>query len=304
MMIAVSVRAAIARIALLNGDILTEYAVWNPESPDGVGDIHTARVTARAPAMAGSFLDLGGETGFLPDSAGAAGLSEGSYLTVRITRAAQSGKGPRLAAADEPPGQKPGLLRRGPGPLLELAARFPQASVMIDDYALMASLRPTLEGRMTYEQVTFDVILEDEIAGLAEPSAALAHGAAMHISVTPALTGIDIDAGAATSETAAKPQSQLALNAAIIPELTRQIRLRNLSGAILIDFAGMKSATRAKLAAALKAALAPDPLKPRLLGFSNLGFAEISRPRIRPPLHEMLSHFRHAAAPPTPRATA
>jgi Ribonuclease G/E len=288
MIIAVSVRAATARIALLDGDILTEYAIWNPGAPDGVGDIYTARVTARAPAMAGSFLDLGAETGFLPDSAGGSNLREGAYLTVRVTRAAQSGKGPRLAAAADEPGQKPGLIRRGPGPLLELAARFPKAPAVIDDYALMAALRPALEGRMSYRAASFDAVLEDEIAALAEPAAALPSGAAMHISVTPALTAIDVDAGAATAENTSKPQSQLGLNAAIIPEMSRQIVLRNLSGAILIDFAGMKSSARPKLQPALAAALANDPLKPRLLGFSRLGFAEISRPRIRPPLHEML----------------
>jgi len=148
MIIAVSVRGQTARIAVLHGDNLAEYGLWNPESPDGVGDVFTARITARAPAMAGSFLDLGGETGFLPDSAGAARLTEGSYLTVRVSRAAQSGKGPRLAAVAEPPGQKPGLIRRGPGPLLELADRFPAADIVIDDYALMATLRPMLEGRI------------------------------------------------------------------------------------------------------------------------------------------------------------
>lgn len=289
MIIAVSVRAATARIALLDGDILTEYAIWKPGAPDGVGDIYTARVTARAPAMAGSFLELGAETGFLPDSAGASTWQEGAYLTVRVTRAAQSGKGPRLAAAAEEPAQKPGLIRRGPGPLLELAARFPKAPVLIDDYALMAALRPALGGRIYYKAASFDAVLEDEIAALAEPDAALPCGAAMHISVTPALTAIDVDAGAATAENAPKPQTQLSLNAAIIPEITRQIVLRNLSGAILIDFAGMKSSARPKLQPALAAALANDPLKPRLLGFSHLGFAEISRPRIRPPLHEMLN---------------
>jgi Ribonuclease G/E len=289
MIIAVSVRAPTARIALLDGDILTEYAIWNPESPDGVGDIHTARITARVPAMAGAFADIGTDTGFLPDSAGAAGLPEGAYLTVRITRATQSGKGPRLAAATEPPGTKPGLIRRGPGPLRDLAARFPTAPVCIDDYALMASLHPELKSRISHKPATFDAILEDEIAGLAEPSAALPQGAAMHISITPALTAIDIDAGAATSDAITKPRSQLALNTDLIPELCRQIVLRNLSGAILIDFAGMKSSARTKLQPALAGALAQDPLKPRLLGFSHLGFAEISRPRIRPPLHEMLN---------------
>jgi hypothetical protein len=36
------------------------------------------------------------------------------------------------------------------------------------------------------------------------------------------------------------------------------------------------------------AALEADPLKPRLLGLTRLGLFEIQRPRIQPPLHEVL----------------
>ncbi len=50
------------------------------------------------PALAGAFVALAGAEGFLPDSAGAAGLSAGTLLGVRVTRAAQGGKGPRLTA--------------------------------------------------------------------------------------------------------------------------------------------------------------------------------------------------------------
>jgi len=286
--IAVSARETTARIALLNGDELSEYAIWNRGRPDGVDDVYTARITACVPAMAGSFADLGGETGFLPDSAGAAKLTEGSYITVRITRAAAGGKGPRLAAVDEPPGEKPGLRRLGPGPLLALCARFPQAAVIIDDYAWLATMRGALGTRIAYQATTFDAVLEDEIATLGESHVTLPGGAVMHIEPTAALTAIDIDGGAATAATAAKAPAQMALNTGIIPAIVRQIVLRNLSGAILLDFAGLKSRHRVKLAPALTAALAKDPLKPQLLGFSNFGFAEISRARIRPPLHELL----------------
>jgi Ribonuclease G/E len=289
-LIAVSARAAAARIALLDGDVLAEFYLWDRQAPDGVGDIHTGRVTARAPAMAGCFVDLGhGQTGFLPDSAGGKALTVGDYLTVRVSRAAQSGKGARLAAAPGEPADKPGLLRRGPGPLLDLAARFPAAGIVIDDHALIAALRPALEGRMSYRADCFDPVLEDEVASLAEPTAALSRGAKMHVAVTAALTAIDIDAGAATGDMGEKAHSQLALNAALLPEIIRQIVLRNLSGGILIDFAGMKSAARPKLATALDTALARDPLKPKFLGFSHLGYAELTRPRIRPPLHELLN---------------
>jgi len=292
--IAVSAQNKTARIALLDGDILTEYAIWHFTEPGDIGDRFTARLTARAPAMAGSFADLGAVTGFLPDSAGAAGLTEGAYFAARITRMAQSGKGPRLAATAEPCAEKPGLIAAGLGPLADLAARFPGASIAIDDYGLIAEISKRcreqsdsdLAARILHQNTTFDAILEDEVATFAEPSAALPGGARMHIAVTPALTAIDIDAGTATAAGAPKQQAQRALNLALIPEITRQITLRNLSGAILIDFAGMKSAARQKLLPALTAALKADPLKPQLLGFSNLGFAEITRQRIRPPLHE------------------
>lgn len=281
-------RGRTVHLALTVDGALVDYARWQPETPDGVGDLFTARVTAKVPALAGAFLDLGDMTGFMPDSAGAKPLSEGLILTVRVTRAAQGGKGPRVEALpDVQHGGKPGLLSRGPGPLADLVDRCPDAPILADDWELVARLRGT------YTQIEYksDCLAPfvDEIAGLEAPVFALPHGARATVSPTPALTAIDIDAGAATAERADKPGAQLRLNRALIPELARQIRLRNLGGAILVDFAGMKPAARPKLAPDLAAALAHDPMRPRLLGFSALGFAEIRRPRIRPPLHEMPS---------------
>lgn len=282
-MIAVSRRGDVARIARLDGDVLDEFYVWDLARPDGVGDVYTGRVDAVLPAMAGRFVSLGAETGFLPDSAGGKNLFVGSYVAVQVSRSAQGGKGPRLAVVEQPPGEVCGLMRRGPGPLLELCARHPGLPVVLDDYALMAQLRPELEGRMRYDAKAFDPVLEDEVASLAEPVAALPMGAVMHITPAPAAVMIDIDAKAGSDV------PPLALNAAIAPEVCRQIRLRNLSGGILIDFAGMKAGARVKLSGVLQAALARDFLKPELLGFSHLGFAEILRRRVRPPLHEVLA---------------
>ena len=78
-------------------------------------------------------------------------------------------------------------------------------------------------------------------------------------------------------------------NRAALPALMRQVVLRNLSGAILIDFAGIPARRRQALAPDLQAALAADPARPRLLGFSHLGLAELLRPRSMPPLHELLA---------------
>ncbi|WP_297491182.1 ribonuclease E/G [Acidocella sp.] len=282
-MIAVSRRGTLVRIALLRGDVLAEYHLWNQAAPDGVGDLYTGRVDAVMPGLAGRFVSLGEETGFLPDSAGGKTLTTGTYAAFRVTRAAQGGKGPRLAAAAEPCGTTPGLLRSGPGPLLELATRLPGEPILLDDYALMAALRPVLEGHMRHSTQAFDPVLEDELAALAEPSAALPHGARLHITPTPAATLLDMDAASASD------MPPLSLNNAVIPEICRQILLRNLSGGILIDFAGMKPAAREKLGPALRQALKADPLHPEFLGFSHLGFAELTRRRIRPPLHEIIA---------------
>jgi Ribonuclease G/E len=286
--IRVAVRGDQARIALIEAGTLTEYVIWRRDAPDGIGDLYTGRVTARASALGGVFVDLDRTSGFLPDSAGGRGLGEGNGLTVRITRAAQGGKGPRLEKADAPGAQRPGLIARGAGPLLDLAARYPDADIAADDYALIASLKD--QAMIAYDVRVFDSALEDEIAALAEPVLALPHGARASITPTPALTAIDIDAATATAGRGDKAHVQARLNQQIIPELARQIRLRDLGGAILIDFAGMKPAARVSLGPALAAALARDPRRPRLLGFTRLGFAEILRPRLRPPLHEILRH--------------
>lgn len=281
-MIAVSRCGETARIALLEGDVLQEFWLWRLDRPDGIGDLYTGRIDAVMPGLAGSFVELGGMQGFLPDSAGAKALPAGTYLAVRVTRAAQGGKGPRLERMPVPHGEKPGLLRRGPGPLRELCERHPEQEVAIDDYALVAELRAELGTRIGYAAKTFDAVLEDEIAGLAEASTPLPLGARMHITPAPAAVMIDIDAAAASHA------APLALNLAVIPEICRQIQLRNLSGGILIDFAGMKPGARAKLAEPLRQSLARDFLRPEFLGFSQLGFAEIVRRRVRPPLHEVL----------------
>ena len=228
------------------------------------------------------------QSGFLPDSAGATGLGVGDVVIVRVIRAAQAGKGPRLRLVEASTGEV-GLLERGPGLLLELAAQEPEACVAVDDAGLAARLKPVLGERLSVAQRAWDEEVEEQVAALVSPSVELAGGARIHIEPTRALTAIDVDAGGGVASRQGKTAAHLSVNQTIVRTLARQIRLRNLSGAILVDFAGLPPRRRGSLGPALAEALAGDPLRPRLLGFTGLGLAEIVRTRIHPPLHEMLA---------------
>ncbi len=272
------------RVAAVRDDMLVDYAIWRPGLPDGVGDLYRGRITARMPAMAGAFVALEHEDGFLPDSAGAKGQTEGTILAVRVTRAALGGKGPRLTAhvTDSVPGGPVGLIRRGPGAVERLATFHSGAPVLIDDPAIAAMLRGVLADRIAVIPQAFGDGTESQVEALSESQVSLPGGAYLSIHPTPALVAIDTDSGA-------RQDAHGVVNRSVVSALAREIRLRNLSGAIVVDLAGMPIRKRAAFGPAIAAALANDPLKPRFLGFSALGLAEIMRTRIHPPLHEVLA---------------
>ncbi len=294
----VQIRAAVSpgeiRVAAVAGETLLDFALWRPGRPDGVEDLHRGRVAAVAPSLAGCFVRLADGDGFLPDSEGGKGLSEGGAVTVRVTRAAQAGKGVRLSARglEQTEGDAPVLLARGPGALRELAAFYPDAPILIDDAATLARLRSEWGGRLRLVPQAFDDALESEVAALFESSVKLSGGAMIHIEPTRALVAIDLDSGLGGGREA-RANAHFAANRALLPELVRQIRLRDLAGTILVDFAGLPARKRASLGPELTALLASDPRAPRLAGFTPMGLAEIVRTRRHPPLHE-LSQGPHA----------
>ncbi|MGD0105294.1 MAG: ribonuclease E/G [Rhodopila sp.] len=282
-----------AQIAVVDDHRLLDFALWRPGAPDGVGDVHRGRVIALVAGMAGAFVALADAEGFLPDSEGARGLTAGTILTVRITRAAQGSKGPRLSARlDEPSAEgSVGLVRRGPDPLSRLAARYPDAPIVVDDPGVAAGMR----GRTCVEHgAVFDDDVAEAIDALSQPVVALPGGACMSVWPTPALVAIDVDAGGALSgstlsgSVGARARHE-AVNRAVLPAVAEQIRLRNLSGGIVVDLAGLSVRRRAGLGPDFVSALANDPLHPKFLGFTALGLAEIVRARVHPPLHELLT---------------
>ncbi len=292
MKILASVSPGEVRVAAVEAGALVDYALWRPGLPDGVGDLYRGRITARLPALGGAFVSLGENEGFLPERDGGT-APVGTVRGVRVVRAAQGGKGGRLAASPAeagPVGAGPvGLIARGPGAVERLAALHPTAEIAADDAGLLASLRAVLGERLALVPRAFDDDIAAQVADLASFDVALPLGAHLTIHPTAAVTAIDLDLAGGAEQRGGKRGAHEAVNRAAIPALAREIRLRNLAGGIIIDFAGLSVKRRATLGPTLAAALASDPLAPRFLGFSALGLAEVLRPRIHPPLHEMLT---------------
>ncbi|HBO49565.1 MAG TPA: ribonuclease E/G, partial [Alphaproteobacteria bacterium] len=78
------------------------------------------------------------------------------------------------------------------------------------------------------------------------------------------------------------------LNIEAAKEIARQIRLRNLSGKIIIDFAGSSEYRfMKKVIEVLEEELADDICHSRVLGLSRAGNVEILRQRRRPSLRDL-----------------
>lgn len=300
------------RIARLSRGRLVAYAVERPSRPELVGALAHARVTALAPALAGAFLSLDGTlAAFLPaeeadltreDGAPtrpiATAVQVGQAIAVRITRGPMGGKGARATARITPEDRAaaarhpaPALVSPGPGPIDRALANAPEA-IETDDADLALTLRarfPTLAPRIAARPwPLFEAALEEEIDGLTAPDVPLPRGGRLRIALTPAVTAIDVDTGPAGGGSAKAERA--ATNRAALAEAARQVALRGLAGNLVIDLAGLPGGTgaRSALLADATSAFASWVPEARVLGFSRLGLLEVVRPRIHPPLAEVL----------------
>lgn len=115
-------------------------------------------------------------------------------------------------------------------------------------------------------------------------------GGSLIIDEREALTTIDVNSGSAVT---AAGGEDLAMeeNLRAAAEAARQIRLRNLSGILLIDFIDMQSdADRARVLAAMEQAASDDRVKTVIHGFTSLGLLEMTRKRTRDTLSDTLTH--------------
>ncbi len=115
----------------------------------------------------------------------------------------------------------------------------------------------------------------------------LKSGAYLVIEPTEALTVIDVNSGKAIKGRDAE-EIQYQLNVEAAHEVARQLKLRNLSGIIIVDFISMKSEQKQKcLLDELKNAIYYDSVPTNVVDITKLGLVELTRKKIRKPLHEI-----------------
>ena len=116
----------------------------------------------------------------------------------------------------------------------------------------------------------------------------LKSGGNLVIEPTEALTVIDVNTAKSVSKKTSE-ETYLKTNLEAAEAIAVQLRLRNLSGIIIVDFIDMKEEeSRKALLAAMRRAVAADPVKTVLVDMTPLGLVELTRKKIRRPLHEQV----------------
>ena len=119
----------------------------------------------------------------------------------------------------------------------------------------------------------------------------LKSGAYLVIQPTEALTVIDVNTGKYERGKNVQ-ETYYKINCEAAAEIARQLRLRSISGIILIDFINMESQVhKDALMEELRRLLKSDPMKACAVDMTALGLVEITRKRKQKPLLEKISEY-------------
>ncbi len=115
----------------------------------------------------------------------------------------------------------------------------------------------------------------------------LKSGAYLVIEHTEAMTVIDVNSGKAIKGSS-KEDKLYEINIEAAKEIARQLRLRNISGIIVVDFINLENEyNNEQLMKAFKDFVVLDTVPTTVVDMTKLGLIEVTRKRIRKPLYEV-----------------
>ena len=116
----------------------------------------------------------------------------------------------------------------------------------------------------------------------------LKSGGTIFIEYTEAMTVIDVNTGKCIAKKD-KDTLNYQINLEAADMIARQLRLRNISGIIIVDFINMESEEyKAKLTQELKKLLKKDSVSCNYVDITGLGLVEITRKKVQKPIYEIL----------------
>ena len=128
--------------------------------------------------------------------------------------------------------------------------------------------------------------VESFLSAMFNPVVQLKSGGYIVIGITEALVAIDVNSGRATKEGSIE-DTALKTNLEAADEISRQLRLRDLAGLIVIDFIDMdERKNNASVERRIKDRLKSDRARIQLGRISGFGLLEMSRQRLRPGMLE------------------
>lgn len=159
--------------------------------------------------------------------------------------------------------------------------------IITDDRSLMRdilSVKPSGIAAKLYEDsmVSLEKVysLEREFSRALSKHVNLKSGADLVIESTEALHIIDVNSGRSQSRKS-KEEALLNVNLEAAREAARQIRLRNLSGIIVIDFINLKMQKNSlRILDELRKAVSSDPIRTKVVDMTKLGLVELTRQKI------------------------
>jgi len=288
-----------ARIALSG-----RYVGWTPSRPGIVysprlgGGRRRAELKELAPGLVsdGEGVVILAAAARVEDDAVARDIRRLRQEWAALDRAAKDAAAP--AALIEPPSLIARILRDGGDGVVVIDDR---ASYRGAESMIAATMPDRVLQRHDSKEPIFDAYgVGDEIAAVSARIVTVPRGARLTFDATEALMAIDVDsaAGGGRGEDAI-----LKTNIAALAEVAHQIRLRNLSGLIVIDFISMRRrASNTRLLQAARKAFWRDPQQVDVLGISAAGLLEVTRRRHAPPLDSYL--LQRGPAQQTPAAAA
>ena len=166
-------------------------------------------------------------------------------------------------------------------------------SQFISKYNLASRLNLRLYSDAKYplaKLYSLETVVEDAL----HKNVWLKSGGYLVIEPTEAMVVIDVNTGKSESRKS-KDDHILQLNLEAADEVAHQLRLRNLSGMILIDFIDMRRAEHDEmLLAHLRKAVKNDPVGVTVVDMTKLGIVECTRRKKAKPLHEQINHTNQA----------